>query len=148
MNLLFLAIPAVLLAASLVFTKIIVKKGTPVRKAMAIHLLSLIAMVVLCVALPIGASADSSTANSTQQTTQSAQEAAATSSGLKYIGAALAVGLAAVGGGIAVAAGAPAAIGANVEDPKSFGKSLIFVALGEGFGLYGLLVGILCLVLK
>ena len=50
-------------------------------------------------------------------------------------------------GGIAVAAGAPAAIGATAEDPKSFGKSIIFVALGEGFGLYGLLISILCLMM-
>ena len=46
-----------------------------------------------------------------------------------------------------IAAGAPAAIGATAEDPKSFGKSIIFVALGEGFGLYGLLVAIMILIL-
>ena len=38
---------------------------------------------------------------------------------------------------------APAAIGATSEDPKVFGKALIFVALGEGVALYGLLVSIL-----
>ena len=57
------------------------------------------------------------------------------------------MGLAGIGGGIAVAAGAPAAIGATAEDPKTFGKSIIFVALGEGFGLYGLLISILCLMM-
>ena len=46
---------------------------------------------------------------------------------------------------IAVAAAAPAAIGATSEDPKAFGKALIFVALGEGIALYGLLVSILIL---
>lgn len=65
--------------------------------------------------------------------------------GLAYIGAALSTGIAAIGGGIAVGAGAPAAIGALVEDPKSFGKSLIFVALGEGIALYGMLIAILIL---
>ena len=55
--------------------------------------------------------------------------------------------VACIGGGIAVAAGAPAAIGATAEDPKSFGKSIIFVALGEGFGLYGLLIAIMMLIL-
>ena len=64
---------------------------------------------------------------------------------MKYIGAALAVGLAGIGGGIAVAAGSSAAIGATAEDPKNFGKSIVFVALGEGFGLYGLLVAFLIL---
>ena len=57
--------------------------------------------------------------------------------------AALAMGIAAIGSGIAVGAGAPAAIGALTEDPKSFGKALIFVALGEGIALYGMLVAIL-----
>ena len=45
----------------------------------------------------------------------------------------------------AVAAAAPAAIGATSEDPKVFGKALIFVALGEGIALYGLLISILIL---
>ena len=65
--------------------------------------------------------------------------------GMAYIGAALSTGIAAIGGGIAVGAGAPAAIGALTEDPKSFGKSIIFVALGEGIALYGMLISILIL---
>ena len=65
--------------------------------------------------------------------------------GMAYIGAALSTGIAAIGGGIAVGAGAPAAIGALTEDPKSFGKALIFVALGEGIALYGMLISILIL---
>ena len=65
--------------------------------------------------------------------------------GMAYIGAALSTGIAAIGGGIAVGGGAPAAIGALTEDPKSFGKALIFVALGEGIALYGMLISILIL---
>lgn len=65
--------------------------------------------------------------------------------GMGYLAAALVTGLAAIGAGIAVAAAAPAAIGAFSEDPKSFGKSLIFVALGEGVAIYGLLISILIL---
>ncbi|WP_235847455.1 ATP synthase subunit C, partial [Intestinibacillus massiliensis] len=65
--------------------------------------------------------------------------------GLGYLAAALVTGMAAIGAGIAVAAAAPAAIGAFSEDPKSFGKSLIFVALGEGVAIYGLLISILIL---
>ena len=53
--------------------------------------------------------------------------------------------LAGIGGGIAVAAGAPAAIAANSENPKTFGKSLIFVALGESIALYGLVISIMIL---
>ena len=63
--------------------------------------------------------------------------------GIGMIAAALAVGVAGIGAGIAVGSGAPAAIGALTEDPKSFGKALIFVVLGEGIALYGMLIAIL-----
>jgi V/A-type H+-transporting ATPase subunit K len=66
-----------------------------------------------------------------------------TGHGLGFLGAALVTGLSALGAGIAVASAAPAAIGATSEDPKAFGKALIFVALGEGVALYGLLISIL-----
>lgn len=71
------------------------------------------------------------------------EAAAEASNGLKYIAAALATGMSSLGAGIAVAAAAPAAIGAISEDSKNFGKSLIFVALGEGVAIYGLLISIL-----
>lgn len=61
------------------------------------------------------------------------------------ISAAVAVGLAGIGGGLAVGPAASAAIGAMAEDPSTFGKSLIFVALGEGIAIYGLLVAFLIL---
>ena len=63
--------------------------------------------------------------------------------GMGYIAAALVTGLAAIGAGIAVASAAPAAIGAVSEDPKAFGKAIIFVVLGEGIAIYGLLISIL-----
>ncbi len=62
--------------------------------------------------------------------------------GLGFLGAALATGLSSLGAGIAVASAAPAAIGAFSEDEKNFGKSLIFVALGEGVAIYGLIISI------
>ncbi len=65
--------------------------------------------------------------------------------GLGYIAAALSVGLAGIGSGIAVAAAAPAAIGALTEDETTFGKSIVFVALSEGMALYGMLISILIL---
>ena len=58
--------------------------------------------------------------------------------GLGFLAASLSTGA-----GIAVAAAAPAAIGAFSENEKNFGKSLIFVALGEGVAIYGLLISIL-----
>ncbi len=63
--------------------------------------------------------------------------------GLGFIAAALVTGLATIGAGIAVGSAAPAAIGAVSEDPKSFGKAIIFVVLGEGIAIYGLLISIL-----
>ncbi|XMB73222.1 ATP synthase subunit C [Mycoplasmatota bacterium WC30] len=63
--------------------------------------------------------------------------------GLGFLGAALATGMSSLGAGIAVAAAAPAAIGAFSENENNFGKSLIFVALGEGVAIYGLLISIL-----
>lgn len=65
--------------------------------------------------------------------------------GMKYLGAALSTGLATIGTGIAVGGAAPAAIGATSEDEKNFTKSLIFVALGEGVAIYGILISILIL---
>ena len=63
--------------------------------------------------------------------------------GLGYLAAALVTGMSSIGAGIAVAAAAPAAIGAVSEEPKSFVKALIFVALGEGVAIYGILISIL-----
>ena len=68
--------------------------------------------------------------------------------GLGFIAAALATGLSALGAGIAVAAAAPAAIGAFSENEKNFGNSMIFVALGEGVAIYGLLISIFIIFMK
>ncbi|HIW74114.1 MAG TPA: ATP synthase subunit C [Firmicutes bacterium] len=147
MSLWYLLIPVALLVFSVVLSIVLVKRGTPAKKALAVHFLSVVAIMILTCLLPMGAAAAEDAAPQETETTQSEQAAADSSKGLAYIGAALAVGLAGIGGGIAVAAGAPAAIGATAEDPKSFGKSIIFVALGEGFGLYGLLIAIMILIL-
>ena len=65
--------------------------------------------------------------------------------GLGFLAASLSTGFSAFGAAndSAVAAAAPAAIGAFSENEKNFGKSLIFVALGEGVAIYGLLISIL-----
>lgn len=64
----------------------------------------------------------------------------AATEGWKYIAAALSTGLSCIGGGIAVASAASAALGAISEDSSIMGKALIFVALAEGIALYGLIV--------
>ena len=62
--------------------------------------------------------------------------------GLGFI-AGLSVGGACLGAGLAVASAAPAAIGAVSENGDNFGRAIIFVALGEGVAIYGLLISIL-----
>lgn len=68
------------------------------------------------------------------------QSAGSISNGLGYLAAALSTGMSCLGGGIAVASAASAALGAISEDPSALGKSLIFVGLAEGVCLYGLII--------
>ncbi len=72
----------------------------------------------------------------------------ASSDGLRYIGAALSTGIASIGAGFGVGGAAPAAIGACSENPKSFVKAMIFVVLGEGLAIYGLVISFLILFAK
>ncbi len=74
-----------------------------------------------------------------------AAAAAGNAAGLGYLAAALATGLSCVGGGIAVASAASAALGAISEDSSALGKSLIFVGLAEGVCLYGLIISFMIL---
>lgn len=81
---------------------------------------------------------------------EEAGDAAATVSavaGIKYIAAALAVGLACLGGSMAVGKIGAAAMGAMSENAELSGKALPFVGLAEGICLWGMLVGVLILVL-
>ena len=85
------------------------------------------------------------------QDTQGAAEAAANaggiSAGIKYLAAAIAVGLACIAGGIAVAKIGSSAMGAMSENPELSGKALPFVGLAEGICLWGMLVAVLILIL-
>jgi len=65
---------------------------------------------------------------------------ASAADGMKYIAAALSTGLSCIGGGIAVASAASAALGALSEDSSIMGKALIFVALAESIALYGFII--------
>lgn len=85
------------------------------------------------------------TAETAQETEEKATEGEGFSKGMGLLAAAIVTSLAGIGGGIAVAAGAPAAIAATSENPRSFGKSIIFVALGESIALYGVVISILIL---
>jgi len=67
------------------------------------------------------------------------------SAGLGYLAAGLSTGLATIGAGYAVGAVGSSALGAVSEDPKILGKTLIFVGLGEGIAIYGLIISIMIL---
>ncbi len=118
------------------------KDGKPIKakRTILINAGSFIGvMIMMAVFVPLFAFA------SAEGAAEAANTALSVGDGLKYLGAALATGLATIGTGIAVGGAAPAAIGATSEDDKNFTKALIFVALGEGVAIYGLLISILIL---
>ncbi len=133
-NLILLTIPVVFLMASAIIATKAYANGKSKKKTVMMQISSFIAVFAICMVCPVVANA------------ATGEAAAATSTladGMAYIGAALATGLSCIGGGVAVANAAPAAIGATSEDPKAFGKAIIFVVLGEGIAIYGMLVSIL-----
>lgn len=119
------------------------KRGVKsIKNAIIGNVCTFFGVMIICAALPIGMYASAEEAH-TSSVSETAEAEETSDKGLGYIAAALAVGLGSIGGGLAVAAAAPAAIGAVSEDPKSFSKSLIFVALGEGCALYGFIIALL-----
>ncbi len=125
-------------------------QGKSAKNVLVSQFAGFIVLTVLFSALTFSAAAAGevdTTLETSQSQAQTTTQAADKSEfmGLGLLAAAIVTGLAGIGGGIAVAAGAPAAIAATSEDPKSFGKSLIFVALGESIALYGVVISILIL---
>lgn len=59
------------------------------------------------------------------------------------VSAMLAIGLPALGAGLAISAAGSAAISALAEKPETFSKSFLIVALAEALAIYGLIMGIL-----
>lgn len=119
----------------------------PLKMNIAVFAVLVVLISVLCVnvfAAETPSASNDAAAVSTEAQAES-QHLADNSKGLGLLAAGLVTGLAGIGGGIAVAAGAPAAIAATAENPKSFGKSIIFVALGESIALYGVVISILIL---
>ena len=137
LNALLLAIPVAFLVLSVVLVTRSFNKKKNVKRSMLTQLVSFGAVLAFCLVCPIVANAAGA-----DPAVQSLEPMA---KGLQYLGAGLSTGIACIGGGIAVGHGAPAAIGAAAEGPKNFGKAIIFVALGEGIALYGMLISILIL---
>ena len=151
-----IVVPAAVLLASVVYTMKKHSEGQSVRKSLRMNAATFAVMLLLVAGCAMGAFATGSEdkaaapADTTAQDSDTAAESTESSAkdnskGLGLLAAGLVTGLAGIGGGIAVAAGAPAAIAATSEDPKAFGKALIFVALGESIALYGVVISILIL---
>lgn len=115
-------------------------RGQKAKRALGANIASFFACMVLASVLGMGGAAS---AVGEAETAVAAVSGLA--DGMRFIGAALAVGLSGIGGGIAVSAAASAALGAISENDKAFGKSLIFVGMAEGVALYGLIVALLLL---
>ncbi|MFZ2539919.1 MAG: ATP synthase subunit C [Oscillospiraceae bacterium] len=114
-----------------------ITSGVKAKRSIIFNLCAFAGVCVLAFAFPI--------AGIVSAAGEVASTASSASVGMGYLAAALVTGLSCLGAGIAVAAAAPAAIGAVSEDAKSFGKAMIFVVLGEGVAIYGLLISILIL---
>lgn len=143
-------LPAVVLALLFVPVVVAIKKNKgekSIKKAFAANICSFFAVMLICAALPLGmkASAEAEANTAAAVAEEAEEDGKSDTSGLLYIASALAVGLGAIGGGIAIAAAAPAAIGAVSENPKTFSNALIFAALGEACALYGFVVALLML---
>ena len=113
--------------------------GKKAKHAIIFNLCAFAGIVLLMIVLTLGGFVSAAT------DAGSAAAALSTGDGLKYLGAALSTGLASIGAGVAVGGAAPAAIGACSEDPKAFGKSMIFVVMGEGIAIYGLVISFMIL---
>lgn len=143
------ALPVLGLIVSIVVGKRTLTVTKSARKAFSRHFLAFVMAMVFCLAFTALVSAetgDTATTATATTASESSDSGAGLAIGLGFLGAAASIGLASIGAGVALAGGAPAAIGAVSEDPKSFGKAIIFVALGEAIAIYGFIIAFLILV--
>lgn len=110
--------------------------GKKAKNRLVVNICTFCGMMALALLTPVGIAAFAETTATT---------AAASVDGLSMIAVALPTVGSCIGAGMAVKAAASAAIGAISENPKSFGKAIIFVALGEGVAIYGLLLSFMML---
>ena len=133
----YLSFPIVAVALASFAAYRSMKRSHSVKRSFKFNFATLAVVSMLFVIFSFSASADTAT------TASCATADASNNIGLALIAAGLCTGLTGIGAGIALASGVPAAIGAVSEDPKAFGKSLIFVALGETLALYGVVISVM-----
>ena len=108
------------------------------KKSLAVNVVSFFVLMIIGAVLMFSA-------GTPVMADAAAESGAGLSVGLAYIAAAASVGMSCIGGGLAVASAASAALGAISEDSSILGKSLIFVGLAEGVCLYGLIISFMIL---
>lgn len=101
----------------------------------------LVALFLMVAVTLAGAFAQSSTSSNNEEQVVE-QTSNDMGSAIKYVAAALAVGIACIGGGAAVGKIGAAAMGAMSENAELSGKALPFVGLAEGICLWGFLVAL------
>ena len=113
-------------------------QGKNFKKVFGMNVTAMIGVLIVATIVLLSGGLTASAADGAEAANSSAE-------GLKYIAAAIAIGISAIGSGIAVVSSGAAALGALSEDPKIFGKAFVFVGLAEGIAIYGLIVSILIL---
>ena len=135
-----IVVPAAVLLASVVYTMKKHSEGQSIKKSLRMNAATFAVMVLLVAGCAMGAFATGS-----EDTTAAPADTTAAQASDAVAESAEATTVKDNSKGLGVAAGAPAAIAATSEDPKAFGKALIFVALGESIALYGVVISILIL---
>ncbi len=119
-------------------------KSSFLKTILVTSILSIFVISVGLLALPAN-KMSAQTASSQTANTETSKTSPQSQSGLGFLAAALAVGLSCLGAGIAVGMSGAAAVGAISENPKVFGSALVFVVMGEGIAIYGIVIAILIL---
>ncbi len=116
------------------------------RKFIHVSLFATMALVVFGVmAASMHAMAAPEEVKDKETTIQHIQPEIANNIGSGLIAAAIAASVSAIAAGVAVAYVGAAAVGAVSEKPEVFGRTIIFVALGEGIAVLGLVIAIMIL---
>jgi len=121
------------------------KAARRLRTFIHVSLVATLALVVLGVtATTLFAAAPEKGADGGQKAPH-IQPEVANNIGSGLIAAGIAAGVSAIAAGVAVAYVGAAAVGAVSEKPEVFGRTIIFVALGEGIAVLGLVIAIMIL---
>jgi V/A-type H+-transporting ATPase subunit K len=113
-------------------------RGLAVKNQLLVQICSFFALLGLGLVMGVGTSPVFAAASHTAA--PGAASGLTIGDGLGLLAAALATALSGIGGGIAVASAASAAIGAVSENDKVFAKALLFAALAESIALFGFVI--------